>query len=302
MKICITSEAPSDARITASSDDGELMASASLWWKQTSIYEGRQIATIGDFSAISSEAARALLDAATAHLRGHDCTIVVGPMDKNTWQKHRFVVESNGRAPFLLEPQNPSEHPDWWRAAGFSEFSHYSSSLIPLDGEATVSSSLKLRILSCGVTIHSLDPCHFEDELRSIHSLSLKSFASNFLYTPQSARAFFNAYSKIRVHIDPDLVKIARKDGHIVGFVFGIPDLAAPEKPALIVKTLAVDPTARTAGLGSLLVDELHLTGFSKGYTEAIHALQHESNTSLKITSRHQGVVIRRYALFSKSL
>jgi L-amino acid N-acyltransferase YncA len=70
----------------------------------------------------------------------------------------------------------------------------------------------------------------------------------------------------------------------------------------VIVKTLAVDPDARCAGLGSLLVDELHRIGLEKGYTEAIHALQHETNTSLKITGRHHGEVFRRYALFSKLL
>lgn len=70
----------------------------------------------------------------------------------------------------------------------------------------------------------------------------------------------------------------------------------------MIVKTLAVDPEARCAGLGSLLVDELHRTAWEKGYTEAIHALQHETNTSLKITGRHHGGVFRRYALFSKRI
>lgn len=113
---------------------------------------------------------------------------------------------------------------------------------------------------------------------------------------------FLEAYLKIRAHVDPDLVKIARKGGATAGFVFGIPDLAAKEKPALIVKTLAVDPAARTAGLGSLLVDELHLTGFQKGFTEAIHALQHESNSAQKITNRYLGTAFRRYALFSKKL
>ncbi len=243
-----------------------------------------------------------LLENVTTHLRQNSCEISIGPMDQNTWKKHRFVIESATRPAFLLEPENPPEYPEWWRDSGFTELSHYSSSTIPLDGSTTVSSSLKKRILSSGISIETLDTTRFEDELRSIHSLSLKSFSSNFLYTPLPEKEFLTAYSKIRLHIDPDLVKIARKNGIIVGYVFGIPDLAAVGKPALIVKTLAVDSAAGPAGLGSLLVDELHLTGFEKGYTEAIHALQHESNTSLKITGRHQGTVFRRYALFSQLL
>jgi GNAT superfamily N-acetyltransferase len=138
-----------------------------------------------------------------------------------------------------------------------------------------------------------------------IYQVSLKSFANNFLYTPLEEGAFMDAYQKVRDRVDPDFVRIAERDGVACGFVFGIPDLEAVvrgEKPAVIVKTLAVDPDARCAGLGSLLVDELHRIGWEKGYTEAIHALQNETNTSLKITGRHHGEVFRRYALFSKLL
>lgn len=302
MKSNITTCGKSDARITITGNGGETLAAASIWWNDTPIHQGKPIGTIGDFHALSAEATQHLLETATTHLREKGSSIAIGPMDGNTWNKHRFVIETINLPPFLLEPENPPEYPDWWRGAGFSELSHYSSSLIPLDGSTTVPPVLRQRILSSGVSIENLDLARFEDVLRAIHSLSLKSFSNNFLYTPLPEGSFLEAYLKIRAHVDPDLVKIARKDGDIVGFIFGIPDLAATSNPALIVKTLAVDPAARTAGLGSLLVDELHLTGFRKGYTEAIHALQHGSNTSLKITGRHHGTAFRRYALFSKIL
>lgn len=302
MKTHISSSENSDARITITGEDGEPFASAALWWKDTPIHGGKPVGTVGDFEARDAESTRQLLDTAVTHLRNNGATIAIGPMDRNTWKKHRFVIETNGRPSFLLEPENPSEYPDWWRAAGFTELSRYSSSIIPLDGSTVVPEALKKRILSSGMALHNLDPNRFEEELRSIHSLSLKSFSNNFLYTPLPENEFIGAYTAIRFQVDPDLVKIARKNDEIVGFVFGIPDLAASKNPALIVKTLAVDPEARAAGLGSLLVDEIHLAGFQKGYTEAIHALQHESNTSLKITGRHQGAPFRRYALFSKKL
>lgn len=50
--------------------------------------------------------------------RGFDNLVV--PMNGNTWRRHRFVIESDGRKPFLLEPRNPVEHPQWWRQAGFT--------------------------------------------------------------------------------------------------------------------------------------------------------------------------------------
>ena len=267
--------------------------------------DGANIGAIGDFEANDSEATAILLECAADYLREQGCRIAVGPMNGNTWRSYRFVVESDGRGPFLLEPRNPAEFPGWWENAGFSVLSQYSSSVIPLDGSGTISPALRARLERSGVKIRELDPARYDEELGKIYQVSLKSFANNFLYTPLEEEAFLDAYRKVRDRVDPDFVRIAERDGVVCGFVFGIPDLEAlarGEKPAVIVKTLAVDPDARCAGLGSLLVDELHRIGWEKGYTEAIHALQHETNTSLKITGRHHGEVFRRYALFSKLL
>ena len=306
MKATIEPNPPSsDARITVTGDDTETLAQADLWWKQTPTHNDSKTGTIGAFHATCQASTTLLLSTATTHLKSQGVHTAIGPMDQNTWQKHRFVIETNGRHPFLLEPENPTDFPTWWQQAGFTILSRYSSSVLPLDGSTAVSPAMKRRILSSGITIENLDPTHFEAELRSIHTISLKSFSNNFLYTPLDESDFISAYAKIRDHIDPTLVKLARREGELIAFVFGIPDLAAlplGEKPALIVKTLAVDPSAHAPGLGSLLVDELHLTGQSKGYTEAIHALQHESNTSLKITGRNKGTAFRKYALFSKTL
>ncbi|MES2658215.1 MAG: GNAT family N-acetyltransferase [Verrucomicrobiota bacterium] len=281
-----------------------LAAHAALWWRDTPVMNAVKIGTIGDFTASDAAAAKWLLDGAANYLREQGCHIAVGPMNGNTWQGHRFVTDSSGRGSFLLEPRNPAEHPGWWERSGFSVLSRYSSSVMPLDGGEAISPAVKSRLLR-SINVRSLDSSRYDEELRKIHTVSLKSFSHNFLYTPLEEEAFLAAYRKVRDHVDADLVRIAERDGVPCGFVFGIPDLEAAargEKPALIVKTLAVDPESRCAGLGSLLIDELHRIGREKGYTEAIHALQHETNTSLKITGRHHGEVIRRYALFSRLL
>ena len=293
-----------DARIFLV-EDGKVIAFAALWWQESPPLEGSRIGCIGGFDARDTEAAAGLLEGALTPLREAGCTLAVGPMNGNTWRRHRFVIGSKGRGPFLLEPRNPAPHPDWWRAAGFGELSRYSSSLLSLDSDPVVPPALRDRLLRSGVVIRPLDASRYDDELRAIHAISLRSFSNNFLYTPLEEEGFLDAYRKVKNRVDPDLVRIAEKDGRPCGFVFAIADLEAAargEKPALIVKTLAVDPDARCAGLGSLLVDEVHRLGKEKGFTEAIHALQHETNTSLKITGRHQGTPFRRYALFSKPL
>ena len=293
-----------DARLVATDATGQL-SGAALWWSDVPPMAGHKVGTIGGFQATSAETTLQLLQAAEQRLREAGCTIAIGPMNGNTWRKHRFVIETWGRGPFLLEPRNNPVFPDWWRAADYRELSRYSSSVMPLDGEPAVAPALKERLERSGLIIRPLHADRYDDELRAIHAISLRSFANNFLYTPLDEADFLGSYRKVQQHVDPDFVRIAEKDGEPCGFVFAIADLEAAargEKPALIVKTLAVDPSSRSAGLGSLLVDEVHRLGRGKGFTEAIHALQHETNTSLKITGRHHGTPIRRYALFSKLL
>ena len=294
-----------DARVFITAPDGIVTAHAALWWKEVPPYPDHALGAIGGFAATDSESTRLLLDAACVHLSRSGCTLAVGPMNGNTWRRYRFVNESDGGQPFLLEPRNPEAYPEWWGAAGFEKLAAYSSSRMLLDGTEAVPSALRKRIERSGVILRPLDPAHYDEELGLIHELSLRCFSRNFLYTPLAKEAFLTFYQKIRQHVDPDLVQIAERGGVPCGFVFGIPDLEAAargESPALIVKTLAVDPASRSAGLGSLLVDELHRIGRRKEFTESIHALQHETNSSLKITGRHEGHPFRRYILFSKTL
>jgi len=295
------SETP-DARVILADENGTGLAHAALWWNQTPDYEGDPVGAIGGFSAMNGGTTRNLLEAAVNHLRGAGCQRIVGPMNGNTWRHYRFVIESQGRGPFLLEPRNPAQYPDWWKAAGFSEFSRYSSSAVALDGKPTVPSALKQRLLRSGVVIRPLDPARYDEELGAIHDVCLRSFSSNFLYTPLDKEPFLDAYRRVKSHVDPDFVRVAERDGVVCAFVFAIADFEAAargEKPAVIIKTLAVDPDSRCGGLGSLLVDEVQMLAHAKGYETAIHALQYDGNTVLRITARHQGEVIRRYALFT---
>jgi len=299
-----------DARIFLRDASGGVTAWASLWWRETPSLEGvsgknaRATGAIGGFGAKDEGSAIELLNAAVNRLRDAGCPIVVGPMNGSTWRSYRYVVESNGRGPFLLEPRNPPEYPSWWKAAGFSELAGYSSSLVPLDGRATVPDSLAPRLAANGVVIRDLDPGRFEAELESIYEVTLAGFSANFLYTPLAKDAFMSAYLKIREKVVPGFVRIAERDGKPCGYVFAVADLEAAgrgEEPALIIKTLTVDPASRCAGLGSLLVDEVQRRGYEAGFRDAIHALQYDDNNVLRITSRHGGTRFRRYALFSKS-
>jgi GNAT superfamily N-acetyltransferase len=105
--------------------------------------------------------------------------------------------------------------------------------------------------------------------------------------------------------VRPELVLLAERCGRAIGFLFAVPDMCQGRRgeaiDTVIIKTVAVLPDRSHAGLGGLLVARGHEIARSLGYTRAIHALMHETNTSRNI-SRHYARTMRRYALFGRTL
>lgn len=284
--------------------EGDLCAG--LWFENTPVYQGKTIGTIGGCQiSPTPEAATFLSDCASYLHNEHGCQTVVGPMNGNTWLQHRLVIESQGRDPFLMEPMEPTYFYDVFEKAGFSILSRYSSSTIDLSSEQKSYHLLEKRLQKQNIQLRSISSSHFEQDLMAIFKLSLMSFSNNFLYTPLPEKAFIQKYLSSREHIDPELVILAEREDQLVGYVFCMPDLIAHElgkPPAIIIKTLAALPDRSLSGLGTVLVAEAQKIAQAKGYKEAIHALQYESNSSLRISQRFNATIFRRYALMAKSL
>lgn len=284
---------------------GSSDAGATLWWSEVPPWPGGRMGCIGEFSAPDEETAKSILWESCVRLAEQGCTVAVGPLDGSTWARHRYVIWSGGRPPFFLEPANEPELPGWWRAAGFSELARYRSSRLELGTEAMMDGRIRRRMEAAGVSLRKLRREEYEAALGRIHAVCLSAFAGNFLYTPLSRDRFIGMYRQVESVVREDFVWLAEAAGEVCGFVFCLADAEAmkrDERPDLIVKTLAVMPDRRMAGLGSVLVDQAQEAARRAGFTHSIHALQHESNSSLRITARQGGEVLRRYALFSKEL
>lgn len=287
-------------------DEDGIVGRCSLWWRQTPTHAGHRLGTIGHYAAVNAEAAAGLLRLACEQLAGQGCTLAVGPMDGNTWQRYRFVTERGSEPPYFLEPDNPDEWPGQFADFGFTPLAQYSSALNrDLGTPDPALPLLARRVHDQGISIHTLDPQRFEEELRRVHALSLLSFRNNFLYTPIGAADFLGQYSALRGYVRPDLVLLAEKDGALIGYLFGIPDLLQAQRGAAVntavLKTMAVHPDCGGLGLGGLLMARFHEAARQAGFTRAIHALFHESNRSGRL-SGHTAHVFRRYTLFSRPL
>ncbi|PAW77851.1 MAG: hypothetical protein B9S32_09630 [Verrucomicrobia bacterium Tous-C9LFEB] len=286
---------------------GNSLARGSIWWNQVPALPNQRLGIIGHFASSSFEATQQLLTHLCGRLKDQKCTMAIGPMDGNTWRKYRFVTETGSESPFFLEPQNPSEWPQWFLQCGFTSLAEYSSSLITdLQKRDPRVNRVRERLEKSGISIQSLQLDRFDEELQEIHQVSSTAFTHNFLYTPLSLDHFHTLYEPIRPHIVPELVFLAKKEGKLVGYLFGIPDLAQAQRgqkvDTTIIKTLAVLPGKSYGGLGALLVDEFHYQSRKAGFGRCIHALEYQGNGKVQHLSQFFGDVMRRYTLFARPL
>ncbi|MET3924248.1 hypothetical protein [Devosia sp. 2618] len=257
-------------------------------------WDGLPSAAIGGLAFEDANATAALLDEAITLLRSERFGGVIGPMDGDTWHSYRVVTESDGSAPFALEPRSGAHDHAVLAGAGFAPISNYVSSrarLVDTLGEVPVSIE--------GVTVSAWDGTGAEGLISKLFAMSGSAFAGNHFYKPITLDAFLDLYRPILPMLDPRHVLFAHgPNEQLVGFLFGFPDRLATEKPAAVLKTYA----SGLRGVGHLLADQYHRRALEMGHEEVIHALMHESNVSNERSQRHKATVFRRYALMGLRL
>jgi len=294
-----------DAHLLVSKSD-KITARCSLWWKTAPGLEGQALGYIGHYSAANPSDAASLLDGAKKLLQEQNCALAVGPIDGNTWRRYRLVTDAGTEPPFFLEPANPPEWPDHFRNTGFTPLAEYYSALNQdLSYSDPRIQRAEKRLKDEGIVIRGFRQDAFLDELKKIYAVSAISFTSNFLYTPLDEASFIAQYKAVEALIDPRFVFIAEHEGNPIGYIFAIPDHTQTQRgqtvDTIILKTVALLPGRTFAGLGSVLVDKVHITAHGFGFKRAIHALMHETNKSRNI-SGHYAQTIRRYTLFAHRL
>lgn len=295
-----------DASVIQAGADSD-MARCSLWWQQTPSLPGQRVGLIGHYAAASALAGCDVLAHACAELTARGCTYALGPMDGSTFGSYRLVTDRGTELPFLLEPEHPPDYPDHFTEAGFAPVARYFSALQTQLGTRHLRvAEMTARMERLGVRVRALDLARFDDELRRLYPMVTQAFARGFLYSPITEDAFVALYTRLRPYVVPDLVLIAEQGERAVGLLLIVPDWLRAQRGApldtLVLKTLAVLPEFSGTGLPGVLLARAEQVARQHGFTRVIHALMHEGNSSLRMSARYGGQIVRRYALFGRPL
>ena len=285
--------------------------------------EGRPLGLLGFFEAMDGpegkEGALRLLAEGIGWLRETGAGRIIGPMDGDTWHRHRLNAGPFDDPPFLLEPYNPPYYPGIWEEAGFQVLESYFSKQVDLAAVVAHLGPRAAQARAAGYKLRPLDMGRFQEELRLLYRLSREIFADNFLYTEILEEDFLALYTDSKALLDPDLVLFVRSpQGEDIGFLFAYPDrfqaVAAmrgsrglfaklrflrhrDETETVDFKTLGVLTEHRRAGIAALLMHEGHLRAQGKGYRLANHCLFREGNPSGDLDGG-AGRILRRYHLY----
>lgn len=257
-------------------------------------WDGLATYAVGQFSCTDAQAGAALLQQVAVLARAEGAQALIGPMDGDTWHSYRLVSESDGSAPFLMEPSGKPHDSAAFAGAGFAPISTYFSASVPAEQVG------RSQPDTPGLQIEPWDGSEPEALFTQVHALSCAAFSKNPFYKPIALANFLPMYMPFVPMMRRELVLFARDDtGALVGFLFGIPNYAEGPKPAsAILKTYA----SLKKGAGHALSSRFYAAARDLGFTTIIHALMHDDNLSALRSGMNGAQVFRRYALMGRRL
>lgn len=289
-------------------NNDEELAKATCYYSETPEVEGKRIGTIGEFETKTEESGIRILEKCEEVLKEKGVSLIVAPMNGNTWKKYRTLKYSNGEPTFLMENVNPQEHNEILLKAGFEELHTYTSTK-GLTKDAYESESLDIienNLKEANIVIRKFNKEDAINDLKKIYNVSVESFSRNPLYTPIEESEFLKQYEPYINMVDDELILIAEKEGNEVGFVFCIPDFnqlkLEGKLNTLILKTIAVLPEYENLAIGNIMLRHIAKKAQNKNFEKWIFAFMYSNNTSQKMAKRNKTEVIREYALYGKKI
>ena len=296
-----------DIKVVLINEEKEV-AKATCYFENTPIVNNKNIGCIGGFETEDRKAGVEILNKCEEILKEKNVSLIVAPMNGNTWKKYRTMKYTNGDDLFLLENVNPMEHNEILIEAGFEEIDTYTSTKGFIK-DAYRSEALDLaeeNLKNENIIIRNFNKENYIEDLKKIFNVSKQSFTRNPFYTPIEEEDFLKQYEQYVAMCDEELILIAEKDGEEIGFVFCVPNFNEAKEgkkiETLILKTIAVLPEYEYLAIGNVLLNKISKVAETKGFLKWIFAFMYSNNTSQKMAKRNKAQIMREYAIYGKEI
>jgi GNAT superfamily N-acetyltransferase len=280
--------------------------------------------------ADDADAARALVEAASAWLRERGMERMVGPMNLSTndeLSSPGVLVEGFDTPPAVMMSHNPPFYARLLEGAGLAKekdlLAYWMASPEPPARAVAAMERLARRI---GVRIRPVRMRELKEEVRRVQEVYNAAWSQNWGFVPMTEAEFEHMAKEMRPVVDPELVLLAEKeDGEPVGFLLALPDLnrAFRHLPdgrlfpfgvfrflwhrrrirSLRVLTLGLKPGYQHLGLGAAMYLHAFRVGAERGYRTGEASWVLEDNQEMRGAMEKMGAAAyKRYRVFHAPL
>jgi len=183
---------------------------------------------VGFFDAIDDlEVARALFDAAEGWLRERGCTRARGPLNYTIHDTAGVLVQGFDTPPTIDTTWNPAYYDGLWAGAGWAGVQDMLGAAGMLEhlGPEKARRFAALAKKRRGYEVRPLNMKDFDSELERFRKVYNAAWSDNWGHVAISEEEFAFKAKDMKAVLDPDLLRIAEKDGEAVGCFMGLPDL-----------------------------------------------------------------------------
>jgi hypothetical protein len=223
------------------------------------------------------------------------------PFFISTWYQYRFIAKNQFY--FFFEYPNKPYYPEFAKRYGVDETYSYISMLCPyIDRFIDDNRDRYDTVLNEGFYFRNFDRSMFDEELRTLYTMSVEGFTGNLFYTGIPFEEFRGLYTKSKSMIIEDFFKIVMFEGKEVGFFYSSPDytryfenldlnstvnkmrlyIGRNSSKGLVLKTTAVLPHYRNRGIQSAMSCAEALQAKTKGYDYLIGAFCYIESCSVR--------------------
>jgi len=192
-----------------------------------------QVGFFGFFESEDDQAvAAALFEAAAEWLRERGFDTMRGPASFSVNDECGLLVDGFDTPPTLMMPHNPPSYVQLVERAGFIK----AKDLLAYQGgdrtftaydpvPARLERAVEIMRQRLGITLRPLDLRDFDNEVERIKAIYNAAWEKNWGFVPMTDREIEHLAEQFRHVAVPDIIPFAEKDGQVVGFGLGLPDL-----------------------------------------------------------------------------
>lgn len=184
----------------------------------------------GFFDAIDDQqVADALFDEAREWILKKGANAMVGPINLNTNNTCGLLVEGFDSPPRAMMTYNYPYYQDLIAKYGFSKKEDLRAYMVETDTVSDRSvlllEKLEERLKRSGIILRELNLKDFKNDARRIREVYNKAWDKNMGFVPMTEEEFEYTAKELKMIVNPQYAIIAEKEGEIIAFALGVPDI-----------------------------------------------------------------------------